>query len=50
MVFPLPVSDWNSIQFSEQGLAAALNYQKGPYFTFDSLNIIGKTKTKKGST
>ncbi len=44
--FPFASITLDSIQLTEQGLSAALNYQKGPYFTFDSLMIIGKTKTK----
>ena len=45
--FPFASIRLDSIQYTEQGLSAALNYQKGPFFTFDSLNIIGKSKTKK---
>jgi translocation and assembly module TamA len=45
--FPFASIRLDSLSFSDQGISASLNYQKGPFFTFDSINIVGKTKTKK---
>lgn len=45
--FPFARIQLDSISISEKGIDAALNFQKGPMFTFDSILIIGKTKTKK---
>lgn len=45
--FPFASIRLDSLSFSDKGISAALNYQKGPFFTFDSINIVGKTKTKK---
>ncbi len=45
--FPFASIQLDSLEVLDNGLHAALNYKKGPFFTFDSINIIGKTKTKK---
>ncbi|HSZ24622.1 MAG TPA: POTRA domain-containing protein [Cytophagaceae bacterium] len=45
--FPFASIRLDSIELTERGISAAINYQKGPQFVFDSINIIGKTKTKK---
>ncbi len=45
--FPFASIRLDSLSLVEQGLSAALKYQKGPFFTFDSIAIQGKTKTKK---
>jgi len=45
--FPFASIRLDSMEYTDKGLSAALNYQKGPYFTFDSINVIGKVKTKK---
>ncbi len=45
--FPFASIRLDSIELTDDGIKASLNYQKGPFFTFDSISIIGKTKTKK---
>ena len=45
--YPFASIALDSIELTEKGLAASLNYQKGPEFTFDSIMIIGKSKIKK---
>ena len=45
--FPFASIQLDSLSFLNGGLSASLNYKKGPFFTFDSIAIIGKTKTKK---
>ena len=45
--FPFASIRLDSLALTSKGISAALNYQKGPFFTFDSISISGKTKTKK---
>jgi translocation and assembly module TamA len=45
--FPFASIRLDSLDIGKNQISAALNYQKGPLFVFDSINIIGKTKTKK---
>ncbi|HWZ23505.1 MAG TPA: POTRA domain-containing protein, partial [Cytophagaceae bacterium] len=45
--FPFARIRLDSLELTQKGISAALDYQKGPFFTFDSISISGKTKTKK---
>jgi translocation and assembly module TamA len=45
--FPFASIRLDSIEIGARGISAALNYEKGPLFTFDSISIYGNTKTKK---
>jgi len=45
--YPFAFVALDSIQIQHQKILAQMNYQKGPMFTFDSIMIIGKSKTKK---
>lgn len=45
--FPFASIRLDSLELTQRGISATLDYQKGPFFTFDSITISGKTKTKK---
>ncbi len=45
--YPFARIQLDSISVTDKGVTASLNYQKGPLFTYDSILIIGQTKTKK---
>ncbi len=45
--YPFASIGLDSIQREEEGISAALNLQRGPYITFDTLRITGDSKTDR---
>jgi len=45
--YPFAMVKLDSVGLNDHGISASLNLEKGPYITFDSLEITGTTKTKQ---